>query len=134
VVTGRRSTRQRQLILDIVSESNSHPAADQVYAVAKRSLPAISLGTVYRNLRLLVEEGKLREVQFAGDVTRYDGMLDCHEHFYCRRCKSVMDLAAQVESRRERKLAHQLQVRIESRSLDYYGVCRMCINAEVAAK
>ena len=89
-------------------------------------MPSISLGTVYRNLRLLVEEGKLREVQFAGDVTRYDGMLHDHEHFYCRRCKSVMDLVARPQLRRERQLENDLHVRIETRSLEYYGLCAEC--------
>jgi Fe2+ or Zn2+ uptake regulation protein len=125
-VVGRRSTRQRQLILDIVTASKEHPAAEHVYEIARRAIPAISLGTVYRNLRLLVEEGKLREVQFAGDVTRYDGFTSSHDHFYCRVCKSVLDLPTRPRGRRESELESQLGVTVERRTLDFYGVCAAC--------
>lgn len=125
-MASRRTTKQRQLILDIVSDSKSHPAADQVYDVAKRAMPAISLGTVYRNLRLLVEEGKLREVQFAGDVTRYDGMLDRHEHFYCRSCRKVIDLPSRLNQRMIRDVERAIGVQVDQYRLDYQGICAAC--------
>ncbi|HTD52528.1 MAG TPA: transcriptional repressor, partial [Thermoanaerobaculia bacterium] len=58
--TLRRQTRQRHSIYEAVAATNSHPTAEWVYEQVRRSLPRISLGTVYRNLQLLVGEGKLK--------------------------------------------------------------------------
>ncbi|MGE5577510.1 MAG: Fur family transcriptional regulator, partial [Syntrophothermus sp.] len=50
-------TRQRQIILEELKNVTTHPTADEVYEMVRRRLPRISLGTVYRNLELLAEEG-----------------------------------------------------------------------------
>lgn len=89
-------------------------------------MPSISLGTVYRNLRLLVEEGKLREVQFAGDVARYDGMLERHEHFYCTECRTVIDLPARSRSKAIREVERSIGVTVEQYRVDYEGLCGAC--------
>jgi len=57
-----RMTRQRELILNAVSSTRSHPTADEVYRQVRRRLPHISLGTVYRNLEVLAEAGLLRRL------------------------------------------------------------------------
>ncbi|MHB9060549.1 MAG: transcriptional repressor, partial [Desulfobacteria bacterium] len=43
-----RNTRQRGVILGILRESHEHPTAEMIYREARRALPNISLGTVYR--------------------------------------------------------------------------------------
>ncbi len=48
-----RRSRQRELVLAIVRSTMDHPTADWVYRQARRRLPRISLGTVYRNLKQL---------------------------------------------------------------------------------
>ena len=50
-------SKQREEIINILKESYSHPTAEEVYLLAKEKNPNISLGTVYRNLKLLTEEG-----------------------------------------------------------------------------
>ena len=124
--TERRSTKQRTLVLDIVSHSKSHPTAEEVHRLARKKMPNLSLATVYRNLHLLAEEGKIREVQFQGDIIRYDGMLDAHEHFYCTSCGSVQDLTAKLPAATLSALSGRLGVTIERYALDYYGLCTKC--------
>ena len=53
-----RMTKQRKLILEVLRNTNTHPTADWIYEQVKKEIPNISLGTVYRNLRLLSEMGK----------------------------------------------------------------------------
>ena len=52
---GRRMTRQRQAIMEMLAKTDEHPTAEMVYEAVRKQLPEISLGTVYRNLQLLVE-------------------------------------------------------------------------------
>ena len=54
-------SKQRDIILEVVSNSCEHPSADMVYQEVKKQIPNISLGTVYRNLNLLVELKKIRK-------------------------------------------------------------------------
>ncbi len=113
-------------MLRAVESVHSHPSAEQVFHIVRRSNPRISLATVYRNLHFLAEEGKIREVQFKGDVIRYDGMLEAHEHFYCTSCGMVEDLPSNLPTTKLKHLAGKLGVTIERYALDYYGLCKKC--------
>ena len=62
MTTTRRNSRQRTLVYQAVKDSHSHPNAEEVYLLVRRQLPDISLGTVYRNLNLLVEMGLLHRI------------------------------------------------------------------------
>ena len=66
--TNKRMTRQRFMVLQAVMETDSHPSADEIYEVVRTRLPRISLGTVYRNLDILAEQGKIQMLQLGGDA------------------------------------------------------------------
>ena len=129
----RRSTRQRALVYDAVASTKAHPTADWVYERVRRSMPRISLGTVYRNLQLLVAEGRLR-TWTRGRTTRFDADLSAHDHFTCERCGLLVDLERTPESfASERRLAasgHEVRDRI----LEFVGLCRDCRRGEKTRK
>ena len=58
-----RNTTQRNLILDITNNSCEHLTAEEVYEITRKSISNISLGTVYRNLNILVELQKIRKIK-----------------------------------------------------------------------
>jgi len=118
-----RTTRQRDAVLSAVEHVHSHPSAEEVYRIVRKTLPKISLATVYRNLHLLAEEGKLREVQFQGDVIRYDGITGPHEHFYCRNCHSVWDIHLSLPKNAVKSIERSMRSSVEKYTLDYYGLC-----------
>ena len=89
---------QRQLILETVQKSKQHMTAAQVYQLARKNCPHLSLGTVYRNLNLLVDIGQLRRIGVPGEADRYDWQLEPHQHLFCRRCKKVLNLAMQSDA------------------------------------
>lgn len=80
----RRYSRQRELIYHCVRNTTEHPTADMVYRWLLPDNPNLSRGTVYRNLKLLAEEGKLKLLHFP--VERYDAQTMEHPHFYCTQC------------------------------------------------
>jgi Fe2+ or Zn2+ uptake regulation protein len=121
----RRSTRQRRLVFEAVLETKSHPTAEWVYEAVRRAMPRVSLGTVYRNLQVLVEEGRLKSFVRGGRI-RYDADLEPHDHFSCERCGLLLDIPRAIESLPgERKLRAQGYA-VSGRTLEYHGLCRRC--------
>ena len=87
-----RNTKQRDLILKIVNDSYSHLTADEVYVLVRKELPNISLGTVYRNLNVLVNLKKIRKIKTFDNKDHYDKAFKKHDHFICLKCNRVFDL------------------------------------------
>ena len=96
-MTQTRMTRQRAVILETLRSVTSHPSADELYGMVRKKMPKISLGTVYRNLDLLVDGGAVRLLDRAGMQKRFDGDLSPHTHIRCECCGRVGDVFTPVE-------------------------------------
>ena len=81
-----RNTTQRNLILDIINNSCNHLTAEKVHEIARKSISNISLGTVYRNLNILVELQKIRKIKTFDGKDHYDKLHIKHNHFICLKC------------------------------------------------
>jgi len=121
-----RRSRQRDRILEILRDTKSHPTAEWMYARMRRESPHVSLGTVYRNLGQLVEQGLLRRIAFGASVDRFEANVDSHHHFVCDRCGAVADLEVPVDDSLTRKLAQVAGVRADRHEIRLYGVCAAC--------
>ena len=91
-MTRQRITRQRTILLEELRKVRSHPTADELYHMVRQRLPHISLGTVYRNLDLLAEQGEICKIESAGSSKRFDGNLRPHQHARCQKCGRVVDI------------------------------------------
>ena len=85
-------TKQRKIIKDIIYASYKHPTAEEIFELAKRKMPSIAFGTVYRNLSLLVESGEVRKIDVPNAPSRYDRPQIPHEHLICSLCGEVKDV------------------------------------------
>ncbi|MFO8184217.1 MAG: transcriptional repressor [Candidatus Aegiribacteria sp.] len=88
----RRNTRQRKLILKAVEELGCHPTAEQVFDHVREELPRTSLSTVYRNLGILVDQGRIKAVPGSGKEVHYDHNKYEHCHIECCRCGKMCDV------------------------------------------
>lgn len=84
-------TKQLSLILEITGKCN-HLTADQIFLEAKKRMPTIAIGTIYRNLNALVEKGMLKRVKIPSIPDRFDSTLEKHEHLFCDCCGSLKDI------------------------------------------
>jgi len=121
----RRRTRQRSAVYETVAATDTHPTAEWVYERVRHRIPRVSLGTVYRNLQLLVAEGKLRSWS-RGRTLRYDADLSPHDHFLCRRCGFLDDLPRRPRRYAEERSLARRGHAVEERILEFVGVCRSC--------
>lgn len=86
-----RFSHQREAIREIVYKTNSHPTADWIYNYVKKEIPNISLGTVYRNLKQLEDNGAVKTI-VDGNIARYDWNLESHDHLKCKICGDLIDV------------------------------------------
>jgi Fur family ferric uptake transcriptional regulator/Fur family peroxide stress response transcriptional regulator len=135
---GLRLTAPRRLILDVVRATDVHPSAAVVFRRLRRSLPHVSLATVYRNLRLLAAEGLLLERAEPSGL-RFDGKTEPHDHFTCRTCGRIFDVPRRAGvptrdgGRRRRPargrvggLAPRAGFEVMDYRVEFYGRCRGC--------
>ncbi|HEY7653002.1 MAG TPA: Fur family transcriptional regulator [Methylomirabilota bacterium] len=125
---GLRLTGPRRVVLDVVRATESHPTAEWVYRMVRRRLPRVSLGTVYRNLRLLVGKGLVKELP--GPHARFDGNLSDHHHFTCLGCGRISDVQGPATEPYSRALcgrvAAQSGVSVTYHRIEFYGRCPEC--------
>jgi Fe2+ or Zn2+ uptake regulation protein len=120
------------VVLELVRSTMDHPTADWVYRQARRRLPRISLGTVYRNLKRLADEGLIREMHAGAQGTRFDGNTGEHHHVRCVACGRVNDLPLSVDTRREEAAARALNYRILGHHVEIRGLCPQCHDAALS--
>jgi len=123
-----RETRQKEMILLILQGICEHPTADWIYEQARKKMPRISKGTVYRNLSVLLEEGKISELNLSGTVTRYEIKQKNHYHFRCEQCGKVFDLEGPVKEDLDRKVEAKTGFRVKYHQLEFRGLCKKCQN------
>jgi len=134
VQKARRNTRQRRVILEELRKLTSHPTAAELYEIARRQLPTLSLGTVYRNLELLTELGEISKLEAAGSQARYDGDLNQHYHVRCVRCGRIDDAHDIPEDTISRDQPRIAGYRILGYRLEYVGLCPACTGTSVGQK
>lgn len=121
----RRNTRQRTLVAEAVSALHTHPSANDVYAYVHERDPHVSLGTVYRNLNLLAEEGKILEVHTPGG-SHYDFRTDDHDHVVCTCCGTVVDAGVSQHRSIDNDVEAQTGYRITAHFTVFEGICPAC--------
>jgi Fur family ferric uptake transcriptional regulator len=119
-------TRQRQVILEALQAVHTHPTGDEVYRLARRRLPHISLGTVYRNLEILSEAGLIRKLELGGTARRFDARTSEHHHIRCLRCGTVADVRVELRPGLEQAVEQESGYTVVEHRLELVGYCPQC--------
>lgn len=122
-----RMTRQRAIILLELQGLRTHPTAEELHRLVRRQLPRVSLGTVYRNLDLLVRQGlALRLAEACGRQSRFDGDASRHYHVRCQSCGRVDDVFLPSPRAIDRRAAEACGYNILEHRLEFTGLCPKC--------
>ncbi len=121
-----RNTEQRRVILEELAKVDTHPTANDVYQMVRKRLPRISLGTVYRNLEILSQTGKIKTIELAGKEKRFDGRTDTHYHVRCLKCGRLDDVSIQIIPQIDEALKGRTGYKILGHRLEFFGVCPHC--------
>lgn len=123
-----RETPQRGLILDEFLKLEDHITAEQLYDIVKKRDRTVGQATVYRVLKLLVEGGLAREVDFGDGVMRYEHHYghQHHDHLVCRRCGRTVEVCDPVIEELQQRLAAQHGFSLLDHEMYLYGLCEKC--------
>jgi Fur family peroxide stress response transcriptional regulator len=125
--TQRKNSQKRAAIYKLLSGTRAHPSAEWIYEHLKPDFPSVSLGTVYRNLSLLRDDGLIKSVGTVSGEERFDAAVHEHPHFICEVCGEIIDLEiTDDELPKTDDLAEKLGLLVTRRELYYYGTCDKC--------
>ena len=120
----KRFSQQRERIYQAVYASKEHPTAQMVYDALRPEMPKLSLGTVYRNLHQMAQDGRLMELD--GPVVRFDATVEPHTHLRCIRCGCVADGELPYDAEIDREMI-AAGWKIAGHNLMFTGICPTCV-------
>jgi len=123
-----RSTRQRDIILDIFLSTHQHVSVEELYLKIKACNPGIGYATVYRTLKLFVEAGLANEILLHDGQTRYEHVLhgEHHDHLVCTGCNTIIEFENAVMEALQDEIAARHGFVIKNHKMEIYGLCATC--------
>ena len=123
-----RNTKQKEAILKVLRKTPDHADARWIHTQVRRSLPHISLGTVYRNLKALTDEGFISTLDM-GSGSRFDATPGNHAHFHCQKCGGVSNLDGVSDPSMDKNISDRYKLSVLFHRLDFFGLCPACQKA-----
>ncbi len=121
-----RLTTQRQVILEELSKVKTHPTANELYDMVRSRLPRIGLGTVYRNLELMADNGMILKIEVGGTQKRFDATTENHYHIRCSECGKVDDIDIPVLNDIVEEASDVSAYHITGHHVEFTGICGVC--------
>jgi len=120
-------SKQREEIIEVLKEAYDHPTAEQIYERVREKKSTSSRGTVYRNLKNLVEKNKIIKISIPDAPDRYDYIRQDHSHIICLECKKVIDFEYNFKNETLKKLIKsQTEINPDMKTLTISGICKNC--------
>jgi Fur family peroxide stress response transcriptional regulator len=121
-----RHSKQRDRILEILNNTDVHPTANRLYHELKDEFPDLSMGTVYRNLNILIEQGLVNKIDFGSTFDRFESRIQPHYHFICEKCNAVIDLDVPVDNTLNGRIAATTGLAPTRHRIEFFGICPQC--------
>jgi Fur family peroxide stress response transcriptional regulator len=125
-----KRSRQRERILELLRSTGRHPTADWLYDQLKDDFPNLSMGTVYRNLNILIDQGLIKKIDFGSTFDRFDANTGPHYHFVCERCGAIIDLELPIDETLNERVSQATRLRARHHRIEFFGVCDRCQQEE----
>jgi Fur family peroxide stress response transcriptional regulator len=121
-----RHSRQRERILELLRDSQAHPTANWLFDRLRKEFPRLSIGTVYRNIGILIEQGHLSRLAFGNTFDRLDANMRPHYHFLCDQCDAIIDLDLPIDRTLDTWLGEAKGFVVRRHDLEFRGLCPRC--------
>ncbi len=123
-----KRSKQKDAILETLKNTKCHPTADWVYTEVRKSIPNISLGTVYRNLSKMSEEGIIKKLILGTSSEHFDGDISPHYHISCVDCNKIFDIHEKPVIDINKWASELFSGEIYEHYTVFAGKCSSCIN------
>ncbi|MDR0756235.1 MAG: transcriptional repressor [Tannerella sp.] len=123
IAHGIKPSVHRIGIMEYLLSHRTHPTVDEVYSDLLPGIPTLSKTTVYNTMKLFVEQGVAIQVDIDERNARFDGVIEAHAHFYCKKCGCIKDLPLpQIDW----AMPETSDFTVEETSINLKGVCAEC--------
>ena len=119
-------SRQKEVILGVLRAQRFHPTADEILLRARQRMPALALGTVYRNLKALCDEKKVRRIPMEDAPDRYDGFVEPHDHLVCTVCGKKIEFVNDSIEKLQEEVCREHSFKPTAHHMVLYGICKDC--------
>jgi len=126
---GKRITRQRRIIVEMVFSHHDHFDADELIDHLKELIAQrkVSRPTVYRTLSELVEAGMLRKMVLGGrSVYEHEYGYPSHDHLYCQVCNKLIEFQSRELEQIRDTVAQKHDFRVNGHRMFIIGICSGC--------
>jgi len=130
---GYRITPQREMIIEELTRTNAHMAAEQIHEALQDRTKSLNIATIYRTLDMLVEEGLACRNDLGGGSIFYAiTQHGPHIHLVCRLCGQVIEADHSSISYLGEKLMQEYGFDADIRHISLFGICAECQNKQNA--
>jgi Fur family ferric uptake transcriptional regulator len=130
-VNGLKFTIQREVILEMLYNSDEHLTPEGLHHLIQQKHPELNTGiaTVYRTLSLLESSDMVTSLSFGAQGKKYElGAKDHHDHVICTQCGSITEFVDEQIEQRQREITEALGFVMQEHSMQIYGICKNCQN------
>ncbi len=122
---GLKLTPQREQILWVLSNADTHLNPEELFLRVKKRLPRIGQATVYRNLELLTRAGILQKSDWKERHLHYELSRENHHHLICTRCGQVIEFRS-APLRQMKKISREYGFSLVQEEIRLFGLCKKC--------
>ena len=124
-------SKQREIILDTLSENAIHPTAEALLEFLKRDDSNVGMTTLYRNLNQLANAGLIKKIDGLEPSAHFDHNTFEHYHFICEKCKKVYDIPSSVAPDLVKNTTEATGFDITSHDIVFHGICSECKRKDI---
>ena len=126
-----RHTKQRSLLLECFNKNiDKHLTVEELYEIAKSIDENIGIATVYRNVKLLEEQGIIKKIELPELLIAYEMCAfesqHSHHHLICKKCGKIADFEEDLLEAIEYKINDTTDFTITDHKVIFYGYCKGC--------
>jgi len=122
-----KKTKARKVILEEIKKVKTHPTAYELFNIVKKKLPRVSLGTIYRNLDVMSENGLITKIKTNDSQTHFDGRTEDHYHIQCIECGRIDDVELDILKGIDTIVEERIHYKVLYHTINFYGLCPECL-------
>lgn len=126
---GLKLTRQRDMILKILYDTDTHITPEQLFFTMQKDYPDLNIGiaTIYRTLSLLEKSGMINSISFGTDGKKYElASHEHHDHMICSHCGAIIEFVDPVIEQIQVEIAKRHNFKMTGHLMQIFGLCEQC--------
>ena len=126
---GLKYTKQREIILETILDSNKHLSAEELYNLIQEKHPEekIGIATVYRAVSFLEKSNLISSISLDKDTKKFEtNFKEHHDHLICIKCNKIVEFINHKIEKEQEEIAKNQGFKLLTHDMYLYGICKDC--------